>query len=287
MIRIILFLLFSLLFLGNSITFTPSINLTPSYVYAMSDSENIVYQKAQNGAELFHRGDYEKAILAYNDALRINKNTNMIHSLYNDIGMCYFKLKKLDMAESYLTKAIEDTPTFANAYNNRGLVRGTMGKTQQAINDCTKAIELKPNYANAYFNRGQGYMNQKKYNDAISDFSKTIYYNPNDAEAYSKRGISYASIGKYSDALSDLNKAIELNPRDWRAYFFRGMSYINRDQYSSAIHDYSTIIQYSKDKKLVAGAYLSRGLCFRNIGSNEQAQADFQKAKEMGYELPS
>ena len=56
------------------------------------------------------------------------------------------------------------------------------------------------------------------------------------------------------------------------------MSYNELGQKEQAIHDYSEVIRLNpKD----ANAYNNRGLVYQTLGKAEQAQRDFDKAKEL------
>jgi tetratricopeptide (TPR) repeat protein len=74
--------------------------------------------------ELFSRGNFKKRAKNYKDAL-------------------------FDF-----TKAIELSPSFAEAYYKRGNIKNLMGDYSGAISDYNKAIDLNPNLAEAYHNRG-------------------------------------------------------------------------------------------------------------------------------------
>ena len=120
------------------------------------------------------------------------------------------------------------------------------GDYNGAIAKYTEALQLNSNLADAYNNRGAAYDDMGNHNAAINDFNKAIELNPNFADAYHNRAIAYVLSGKFDLALKDASKAIELNPNDGIAYQLRGMIY-------------------------------------RDMGDNARAQADFDKAKQLGY----
>ena len=85
-------------------------------------------------------------------------------------------------------------------------------------------------------------------------------------------------------AIDDYTKAIELNPNYAEAYFNRGNVYSYRNNYlksySQAIADYTQAINLNPN---FASAYQGRGLCYKAIGRNSEAEKDFAKATELGY----
>ncbi|MBR6711430.1 MAG: tetratricopeptide repeat protein [Selenomonadaceae bacterium] len=62
---------------------------------------------------------------------------------------------------------------------------------------------------------------------------------------YIKRTFPYWNLGKFEFCIQDCDKALELNPND-------------------------------------AGIYKHRGDCYKELGDETKAQADFKKAKELG-----
>ena len=63
--------------------------------------------------------------------------------------------------------------------------------------------------------------------------------------------------------------------------FGRGFLYHELGQYERAIEDYSETIRLDPR---VADAYYNRGLAYQSLGKSEDAERDFQKAKDLGYE---
>ena len=67
------------------------------------------------------------------------------------------------------------------------------------------------------------------------------------------------------------------------AYFYnnRGVDYDGQGEWDKAIADYNMAIELEPQ---LAVAYSNRGFVFEELGDNKNAEADFAKAKELGYE---
>ena len=85
---------------------------------------------------------------------------------------------------------------------------------------------------------------------------------------------------EFSKAVDDLNRAAELAPEHLQIYLQRGFAYMRLENYELAVADFDKYI--AGDKNFVP-AYYWRSLCHKNLGNDSQAQADFAKAKELGY----
>jgi tetratricopeptide (TPR) repeat protein len=163
-------------------------------------------------------------------------------------------------------------PNYANAYDHRGAPYGDEKDYDKATTDYIQAIRLNPNYADAF-----------NYDKAISDYSEYIKLRPNDLEGYNNRGVAYGNKKDYDKAISDYTEAIRLNPNYANAYYNRGVACSNKRDYDKAISDFSEYIKVSPNE---GDGYYWRGISYRRLGKNVEAQADFNKAKELGYTGP-
>ncbi len=248
--------------------------------FSQSDRQVLAGQKLEEGNEFYYKGDYEKAIELYSEALAFNPNYDWA---YNNRGIAYIDLEQYEQAISDLNRAIELNPNYANACYNRGIAYSSLKQYKAAISDYKKAIEINPNLSEAYIRLDIACqnLNQYEYEAAISGYNKAIQLNPNYVEAYNNRGIAYSNLKQYEAAISDFNKAIQLDPIFVEhIYNNRGDVYKNLKQYEAAISDYSKAIELKLNS---ARAYNNRGICYQALGEIEKAEADFAKAKELGY----
>lgn len=103
----------------------------------------------------------------------------------------------------------------------------------------SKAIEAKPDYVKAYLYRAYIYGEEKKdYDLAIRDCDQVIKLDPKNAKAYSLLGAMYSLKENYYEALKNINKAILLNPNDIDAYHNRGVIYEEMGDQERARRDY-------------------------------------------------
>lgn len=130
----------------------------------------------------------------------------------NNQGLIYNTKGEYDKAIVSFNEALELNPSLAVAYSNRGWAHIELGQYEQGIADCGKAIELDPKLAFAYSNRGLAYIKLRQYERGIADCTKAIELNPGLAAAYSNRGLAYIELGQYEKGIADCDKAIELDP---------------------------------------------------------------------------
>ena len=119
------------------------------------------------GIEFGMKGNYESAIVCFNEALAID-------------------------------------PTYAPAYNNRGLSLYKLEYFKEAIEDYNEAIRLLPNVAIFYMNRGLAYTYLGDFRKGIQDFDTALSLGASEVcEAYQYRGEAYMQLGDYEKAIAD------------------------------------------------------------------------------------
>ncbi|MCE2904155.1 MAG: tetratricopeptide repeat-containing serine protease family protein, partial [Anabaena sp. CoA2_C59] len=96
------------------------------------------------GVDKQNKGDNQGAIIAYNEAIRLNPN---LAEAYNNRGIVRDELGDKPGAIDDYNLAIKFNPNLAQAYNNRGVVRDELGDKPGAIDDYNLAIKFNPNLA--------------------------------------------------------------------------------------------------------------------------------------------
>jgi lipoprotein NlpI len=126
------------------------------------------------GVALARKGDYDRALVEYNAALRLNPND-------------------------------------ADVYNNRGVSFEEKGDLDRAIADYSEALRLNSKYAFAYNNRGVAWKNKGEYDLAIADYSEAIRLNPKYVNPLANRAFAYEKKGKLYEALADFRSALDID----------------------------------------------------------------------------
>ena len=208
------------------------------------------------------------------EATFVRVNGNQVVLQGTDKKEISLPLAKLSVADQQYVKA---RPYVArgNAY----LLKGEYDKT---IADCTEGIRLNPTNALLYCYRGAVYVVQREFDKAIADCTEAIRIKPDYAEAYFDRGRAYFFKGEYDKAIAQWTEAIRLDPTNAEAYFSRGLAYGSKKrEFDKEIADCTEAIRIKPD---YAKAYYNRGAAYREKGDKAKAEADFAKAKELGYD---
>ncbi len=169
---------------------------TPPRLAAAYDSRGIAYA---------NKGDYDRAIADFNEAIRLDPKANT----YSNRGNAYNDKGDHERAIPDLNEAIRLDPKNADAYNNRCWARFLMDRDlDQALADCTELLRLSPaNRANTINTRGAVQFKLGAFDRAIADFSAAIAMNPKDAGSLYARGLAKRRSGDTAGGEADIAAA--------------------------------------------------------------------------------
>lgn len=189
------------------------------------------------------RGEYSKALKLLNDAAKKYPDNQFIFVNRGNIYNNYFRNYEAAIAD--YNKTIEINDKFSWPYLNRAIAYGRLKRWDEAIVDYGRALDIDPRYASAYNGRAWTYCQIGKFEEALVDANKALELRPNEANFYDTRASAYSGLKRYAEAIADMDRAIKLLPEGW--------------------------------------LYHNRGEIYRLMGDETKAQADFTKAKKLGY----
>ncbi len=275
--------------------------------------EDVTLLRAREGAAALLRGQYDKAIASYDEALKTPEIADFIKaSIYSDRGVARWRLKQDKEAVDDFNLSIQLSPENATVYNNRGNALMDLGHPDEAVKDFDRAIALSPNYGAAYNNRGNAHTALGQYEPAFQDFRKAVELMPASSVPFNGRGKAHAALTRYHAALRDFTRALSLNTKYAAAYSNRGEANLALGNYKEAADDLTQTLQiepeqpellllrgraYEGDKKFNASledlnkaielkpdfvdAVIERGVLYTQVRRFDDAIADFSHALEL------
>jgi protein O-mannosyl-transferase len=152
---------------------------------------------------------WRDSISLWNDVL---KNYPNLPVAYNNRGEAYLRKGDYERAISNYNQALRMNPDFGRAnyfYVNRGTAYLIKGDYERAITDYHQALRINPNDANAYHHRGTAYLYKGDPEEAIADFNKALEINPRYAETYFNKALACEKIGHPKEAIEAYRGFIE------------------------------------------------------------------------------
>jgi len=193
----------------------------------------------KQGNEFFKKGEFEKAIVHYTEAIRFNRD---YASAYYNRSKAYEKKGDYEKAREDYDQAIYLNPDYAKEDSG--------GKK---TNKSSKAEKIKE-----HFDRGQAYYYNDEIYDlalAIEELTKAIKLDPEApdiAPIYGVRGYAYHDNGDYDWAISDFTKSMQIcsDVFEKHDYLFslmhlgRGTSYGAKGNFNMAIADFEATLRF-------------------------------------------
>ena len=194
---------------------------------------------------------------------------------FNTRGIGYRLKGEYDRAIQDYNQAIRINAKFATAYNNRAIAYDTKGDYERAIADYEQAIKLKPS-AETYFNRGNAHLGKSHYDRAIDDYNQAIKLKPDFAAAFDNRCWARAVVGILKPALADCNQALRLMPNNPATLDSRGFVFLKMTNFDAAVSDYDAALR--SDPKLAFALYGRGLARLRNDDPSGEADVAAAKA---------
>ena len=240
--------------------------------------------QAGQGVSALLRGQYEKAVEAYTQALESADLSDVRRAnIHNDRGVAQWRLGKTKEAVDDFNKAIELFPDYAVVYNNRGNALMDLKRPDEAVKDFDRAIDLAPAYGAAYNNRGNALLAMGRTDQAYKAFAKAVELMPDNAVPLNGRGKVNTELDRPFAAMRDLNRAILLNANYSSAYRNRASANLTLERHSSAIEDLTQAIGNGSDS---AELYIARARAYARLKRYRPALNDLSKATELRPESP-
>lgn len=253
-------------------------------------------------------GLYEKAMADFKKVAAIAPQSS---DAYRQLGSSQINLKNYLAAIPYLDTALIYDPSNINLYFLRGRAKLLAFKRDAAIADFDKALALDPNNINSLVQRAGIYKEMGFFEKAIQLYDQAIAANPKRSDLWIKRAYCNAYLRSYSTAIQDCERGIQIsdapNLHIAKAEIHRRQGAIKKSLAEIALvkkmgkqNDELYAITagiYKKQKKFSDALvqidsaillnkynfdnYYLRALIYSDLGRNDKAIADFNKALEL------
>jgi lipoprotein NlpI len=165
----------------------------------------------RRGNGFYGRGDKERALADYNEAVRLGPNSEQFHKMRGDL---YASLGRQDDAIADFDEAVRLNPGYSNAFFSRGNAYSEKRDDDKAIASFDEAIRLDSRFSGALNNRGLVYIRQDKLDLALADFDAAIQAKPDLRVARLNRARVHFYRAEYGDAAVDAAAALAAKADD-------------------------------------------------------------------------
>lgn len=165
------------------------------------------YAHSNLGAIMADRGEVDKAIQHYREALRINPVYSVAH---NNLAYALLTRRELDNAMAHFRAAIEIDPGIAAAHTGLGEVLVQRNNVDAAIEQFRQALSLEPAYPDAEYQLGSALARKGELEEAVIHFRRALRFQPDYAEAHESLSQALAQLSKRNAAVQKHEEAMRI-----------------------------------------------------------------------------
>lgn len=177
--------------------------------------------------------------------------------------------------------ALEARPFF---YYYRATLQDALGAPQAALDDLEIAIAQAPDLAEAYILAGRLYRDLGQFQQGRAVLSRAIERGLRTPELHLQRSLTALRQHQIPTALADLDAALLLDPAYFDALLMRAQVYSYMSLYALAIADYTAALALDDPQANDGAPYYYRGVAHLRSGDTAAAEADFARARALGFE---
>lgn len=227
------------------------------------------------GQIYFDQEDFERALAAYEQAIRLDPNNAFANFRK---GHSLRRLNRLYEALPAHEQAIRLDPNNYGFYYHKGRVLDAMQDYEEALAAFDQAIHLNPNFSGQYNFKGITLYHLKRYEEALDAFEQTISRAPNYPYIYNHKGEVLNQLKRYEEALAAFDQSILSDPTDATAYNGKGLALYSLKRYREALAAFDQAIFFDSD---YAEAYKNKGLALVGLGKLKEAKQAYKRAQQL------
>lgn len=191
---------------------------------------------------------------------------------------------KIDLYTTCITKGQLPAQDRAGAYNNRGIAYQSIGKIDEALADFTAAIELDPTWGLSYLNRAAIYVERRQWKLAEADLSSAVNMQPSRVrnDEYAMLVRVHFQLGDYSGMALDLKKLTEMEPRN--AFYQRSRAWLLATCSDASVRDGAEAVKAALKAVALEDSYQNEDVlaaAYAEAGRFDDAIASETKAIDM------
>ena len=241
--------------------------------------ENEINKDLENALNSFKKGDYEKAVDEFLILLDKDKNNP---NLLNNIGLCYSKLAKDDLAVEYFIKALSYNPKSVQTYINLSDVYFKNKNIIDAINLLENAVTLMPKEIALKHYLSRFYLEDCRYDMALEQLFEILDIDSDNLDAYWDLGNVQFEMGDYDSAIANYETVLEKIDSNAILFYQTALAYEANDNVDKAISNHLKAISCNEN---FHPSYKKLGVLFMARNDMESAKEYFEDY--LNFDLPN
>ncbi len=233
------------------------------------------YRRADVALELMQRGEFDKSIAAWRDALAMEPDDV---SALSNLGSTLTYAGRLDEATEQYRKALAADAENYKTRSNLGVSLSRTGNVDEALVHLRRALELNPEDVPTLTALGGTLMQSGKLEEGEAALREAIAIEPTYTDAYNNLGGVLSRRGNFQEAIALFEKGLQFEPNSVALLFNLGRSRAAAGQLPEGIRNVERAAQLSQWQDVVilerlAAIYAQAGKAPDALGMARRALA--------------
>lgn len=223
--------------------------------------------------------DYENAVEAYEMALAINEDYEVV---YEELGTAYFNLEVFDKAIFNFKEAITRNKLNATACYMLGKCYKAIGAFDKAIYNFSKALNIDVTYYENHYELAECYFSKGNYSQALDNINKALNENDKDFDFYILAIEILYKLDNENLANRYVEHLVVSKPSYARHWVAITETLFNANKSETAI---DTLLEAKIAKGDFSLKYYHLAVYYFDIGKTQQALAHLSEALSLNYSV--
>ncbi|NET88492.1 MAG: tetratricopeptide repeat protein [Kamptonema sp. SIO1D9] len=212
----------------------------PTYTPPVRETDlDLAGQFFQEGERLSAQGAYQRALIAYDEAIALKPNYGEAFS-----SRCWVlqQMERYTEALAACDRALSINSGSKQTWNRQAGALTGLGRNREAIATYTRALQIDPDYYWAWNDLGAIYNQEGRYAEALAAAQRATELDPDTYNAWKVRGEAELGLQRYSAALNSFKSAIKINPEEYWSWYGQGVALEKMGARADAIASYNRAI---------------------------------------------
>lgn len=202
---------------------------------------------------LYEQGRYDMAIQEY---MKLISTMPDYYYPHLRIGMCLMNQDKLKEALNWYDDALRLNPNSDYTIYVRGFVLSQMNKNTDAIKCFRQAIEMNPNVSCYHADLAHSLLAINDRKNAEKESNLAIELDPEDARTWRQHAYVLSALGKSKEALAAADTALELEPDSLESHGLKGTLLASGGKFADSLHYFREALRLDPNAEWARKGYL-------------------------------
>lgn len=252
------------------------------FALSLTAQSNTYFGWIDKSAKFIEDNQLDSAMYALQSAMKLDPANESNAVLLLNLGIIQRQLRLPDDAYISLTASLANNPDPVLALHNRASLLVEQGRYDEAMEDYNAIIKQEPANVEAYYRRGLLFLEKNDPKNAQLDFTTCSAIDPNSLFTKLSKALLYKLDDNWVEAEKVYTDIIATETKTNSTFYLnRAECYVNTDRFSKAAADLHAIENEERNNPYF---YILRGRVRLDQFDKFAAKADFEKAKQLGYD---